>query len=349
MNHSSDVVIVGGGVIGCATAYYCTRRGLSVTLIDKPRRGRATSASAGGTWPLGESLGLGCGIIFYKTLLEQGHVPDGALGPEQLPECFLDFSLQSNDMFPQLAADLAERGFDCEFEETTLLYVLLEEADVLFAKALLTTYPRDKSMMEWLTTEDLARAEPAVVTNNEGALRFKSDDQVNPYLFAESMREAARSLGANIVTHTDVTGVVMEGNRVVAARTSHGDYPCKYLVNAAGAWAPKIGDMAGVDLPVAPVRGQIVGTTTLPDVLNACLCTSDCYLAQKKHGEIIIGSTTEEVGFNHGTTPGGDGISRYRRRPRAAVFAQRRGQAGVEWVSARLTRRAPHPRPRGRS
>lgn len=58
--------------------------------------------------------------------------------------------------------------------------------------------------------------------------------------------------------------------------------------------------MVGMEIPVRPGRGQIVGTETLPKVLSACLSTTDCYLAQKGHGEIIIGSTTEEVGFDVG-------------------------------------------------
>ena len=62
------VVVVGGGVIGCAVAYYAARRGLDVTLVDTPKRGRATSASAGGLWPIGESVGLGCGVIFAKAM-----------------------------------------------------------------------------------------------------------------------------------------------------------------------------------------------------------------------------------------------------------------------------------------
>ncbi|MEX2594497.1 MAG: FAD-dependent oxidoreductase, partial [Anditalea sp.] len=55
--------------------------------------------------------------------------------------------------------------------------------------------------------------------------------------------------------------------------------------------------------PVYPVKGQIVGTETLPKVLSACISTNDCYLAQKQHGEIIIGSTTEETGFDVEVTP----------------------------------------------
>ena len=64
---TADVIILGGGVIGCAVAYELARRSVDVLLIDKSLPGRASSASAGGLWPLGESVGLGCGIIHHKT------------------------------------------------------------------------------------------------------------------------------------------------------------------------------------------------------------------------------------------------------------------------------------------
>src|SRR5487761_203746 len=109
MTRAPDIVVVGGGVIGCAVAYYAAKRGLQVTLVDQPKRGRATSASAGGLWPLGESIGLGCGVIFYKTQLAEGKISEGT-GPAQLPRTFLDFAIQSNAMFPSLAEELRETG-----------------------------------------------------------------------------------------------------------------------------------------------------------------------------------------------------------------------------------------------
>ena len=83
MSHSPDVIVVGGGVIGCSVAYYTARRGLLPSSICPSEAAR--SASAGGLWPLGECLGLGRGVIFYKTLLAKGTVQEGANGPEQLP------------------------------------------------------------------------------------------------------------------------------------------------------------------------------------------------------------------------------------------------------------------------
>jgi len=163
--------------------------------------------------------------------------------------------------------------------------------------------PCGQSLTEWLSPEELAKAEPAVTREVRGALRFNGDDQVNPYRLADSYRAAALALGATFVTHTEVTGLRIESGRVVGAETAERSFPCDVVVNAAGAWAQDIARMIGLEIPVRPVRGQIVGTEALPKVLSACLSTTDCYLAQKKHGEIIIGSTTEEVGFDAGVTP----------------------------------------------
>jgi hydrogen cyanide synthase HcnC len=304
MNRSPDVVIVGGGVVGCAVAYYAAKRGLNVTLVDQPKRGRATSASAGGLWPLGESVGLGCGVIFHKAQLAKGTVSAGESGPAQLPRSFLDFALQSNAMFPALAEELRETGgMDVELERTSLLFIMYDEGDESFARSLWEHCPSGRPLTNWLTPEELAKAEPAVTRKARGALRFNSDDQLNPYRLADAFRAAARSLGASIITHTEVTGLSVESGRVTAVETAAGLLPCDLVVNAAGAWAAQIGRMAGVDIPVQPVRGQIVCTETLPEALSACLSTTDCYLAQKRNGEVIIGSTTEEVGFDTGVTP----------------------------------------------
>lgn len=304
MSGSPDVVVVGGGIIGCAVAYYCAKRGLRVTLIDQPKRGRATSASAGGLWPLGESIGLGCGVIFYKALLAKGAVPKDSHGPTQLPRSFLDFAMQSNSMFAPLADELREvGGMDFEFERTSLLFIMYDEEDVAFATPLWKDCPCGRSLTEWLTPDDLAKAEPAVTRENRGALRFNGDNQVNPYRLADAFRAAARNLGAKIISHTEVTGLTVESRRVTAVQTATRQFPCDFVVNAAGAWASQIGQMAGIEIPVYPVRGQIIGTETLPKILSACLSTNDCYLAQKHHGEIIVGSTTEEVDFDTGVTP----------------------------------------------
>jgi hydrogen cyanide synthase HcnC len=303
MKEHSAVVVVGGGVIGCAVAYFAARRGLDVTLIDTPKRGRATSASAGGLWPMGESVGLGCGVIFAKALLASGGAGVGGHGPGRLPASFLDFALTSNAMFPGLAAELrAEAGMDVEFERTSLLFLMYDEGDESFARGLWDDYPDQRSLFEWLTPDEVAAAEPALTRGVRGALRFHGDDQVNPYRLADALRAGARALGATVLPHTEVTGVVRAGSHIVGVETADRTIGCEVLVNAAGSWAGRVAALAGIDVPVMPVRGQIVCTETLPKTLTACVSTTDCYLAQKRHGEVIVGSTTEEAGFDAGTT-----------------------------------------------
>lgn len=303
MTKSVDVLVVGGGIIGTAVAYYAAKQGLSVTLVDLPKRGRATSASAGGLWSLGESVGLGCGVIFYKAMVAKGAMPEGAHAPPQLPRSFLDFAMTSNALFPELAEELRDRaGMDIEYERTSLLFLMYDEGDETFATRLWKDCPCGRSLSEWVTAEDLAKAEPAITRDVRGALRFNGDDQVNPYRLADAFREGTRALGGTILTHTEVTAVRVDKKRVTAVETTAGSLPCRLMVNAAGAWAADIGRMVGIDIPVHPVRGQIVGTETLPNILSACISTTDCYIAQKQHGEIIIGSTTEEVGFDEGVT-----------------------------------------------
>ncbi len=298
------VVIAGGGVIGCSVAWYAARRGLEVTLVDRPQRGKATTASAGGLWARGEAVGLGCGVILYKkALAERGAaaVPP----PQPLPRAFLDFALASNALFPELARELlAEAAIDIEFARTSLLFLLYDAGDVAYAETVCRPGSYGGDAVERLSPEDVARAEPAISSAIRGALRVRGDDQVNPYKLAQGLEAAARARGARFLSGVDVTGVHVENGRVRAVGTDAGEIPCDVLVNAAGAWAPEVARLAGVDhLPVRPVRGQIVCTEHLPPLLSACVSTTECYLLQKRHGEILIGSTTEEVGFAPGVPP----------------------------------------------
>jgi hydrogen cyanide synthase HcnC len=297
------MVIVGGGVIGCAVAFYAAKRGLRVTLIDQPKRGRATSASAGGLWPVGESVGLGCGVIFHRTLAANSRLSEDSQAPRLLPACFFEFSIRSNAMFPRLAEELVETtGVDVEWDRSSLLYVMFDEDDLAFARTIENSYPGSERQVDRLTPGEVARCEPEVARTNVGAMLFHGDDQVNPYRLADALRAGAQAHGARFLPQTNVVGLSVQSGRITGVETSEGLIPCERVVNAAGAWAAQVGRMAGVELPVCPVRGQILGTESLPKRLNACLSTADCYLAQKRHGEIIIGSTTEDVGFETGVT-----------------------------------------------
>jgi hydrogen cyanide synthase HcnC len=111
--------------------------------------------------------------------------------------------------------------------------------------------------------------------------------------------------GAEFHHDTRVTALRREGERIVGVDAEGEFYPAGTVINAAGAWSGELAATAGLRVPVYPVRGQIVLTQALPRAMNACLSTSGCYIAQKLHGEVLIGSTTERVGFDVSVTPQG--------------------------------------------
>lgn len=318
MTRSADVVVVGGGAIGASTAFAIARRGVGVTLVDADTPGRASSASAGGLWPLGESLGLGCGVILHAVQraeaaagadAPEAHGAGDDSGPEPLPRGFMDFLSASNLLFPALAEELRGcGGVDIEAESGTgLLYLLYDEAQVRHARRIVDHVraggdgARARDVVEEWTPEQVRERDPLVTTDLLGAICFPGDNQVNPMLLAEGLKRGATARGARFVADARVTGFEMRDGRVTAVVTTRGTIPCGAVVNAAGAWGAEVARLAGIEIPVFPVRGQIVCTETLrAGTLRSNLSTNACYILQKTHGEVIVGSTTERSDFGTG-------------------------------------------------
>jgi hydrogen cyanide synthase HcnC len=304
MKRHHEVIVVGGGVIGCAVAYELSKRSVKVLLIDKSLPGRATSASAGGLWPLGEAVGLGCGVIYHAAAADAGEQGSADPShPEALPEAFREFLVQSNARFPQLSEELrAGSGVDIEYQPGTgLLFAIYNESDLAFVEQVARSMPAE-ARLDRLSAEEVGRLEPQLTHDLLGGALLAGEHQVNPMALAEAFKRAAMQLGTEFRHHVQVTALRRQGQRMLGVETADGFLPCGWVVNAAGAWAGPLAATAGLSIPVFPVRGQIVLTESLPRVLNSCLSTSSCYLSQKQHGEVLIGSTTERVGFDVSVT-----------------------------------------------
>ncbi|MGI9290419.1 MAG: NAD(P)/FAD-dependent oxidoreductase [Gammaproteobacteria bacterium] len=292
-----NIVVVGGGVFGCMVTYMLSRHGCKVTLIDKDLPGKATSASAGGLWAVGESIGLGCGVIFHA----KDDTVTTDVGPEPLPREFMDFLLESNRYFPTLTREFEQHtGIYVETEsDTGLLYVIYNDAEYEYANSLLSWLGDSDVAVEELSRKQVCAREPLLTTQQQGGIFFPGDNQINPMLLADAARRSAVALGATYQNDTQVTGLRMQGGNVAGVETNKGDFDCDVLVNAAGTWSGQLAAMAGLQLPIFPVRGQILCTEAMSSqTLKMNLSTSDCYILQKAHGEILIGSTTEFSGYD---------------------------------------------------
>jgi hydrogen cyanide synthase HcnC len=300
LNSHQDVIVVGGGVFGCAVAYELAKRSVNVLLLDQSLPGRATSASAGGLWPVGEAVGLGCGVIYHAA--QESENSSGS-APEPLPNVFRDFLVASNNRFPALADDLREQtGIDIELTAGVgLIFLMYTPDEQGIVDSIARSLPQD-DVLEILTPEEVVELEPTITRDIVGGALLPGEHQVNPMQLAEAYKRAAIAAGAKFRHDTRVTGFRRKNDRVVGVEIGDEFLSGDVTVNAAGAWSAELAATAGIELPVFPIRGQIVLSESLPEVLRGCISTSECYLTQKMHGEILIGSTTDRAGFDVSVT-----------------------------------------------
>jgi sarcosine oxidase subunit beta len=274
----SDVVVVGGGVIGTAAAYYLARAGRSVTLVE--RRGLGQEAS-------GANVGL--------VTLFSGHSFD-----EPDPGPVFSLTRASADAYLTLGDEV---GLDIEYERSGGVVFAETEDRLAVIRRAYEGYRRHGVPVEWLDAAGVRDCEPAFFSDRVlGGVFCPLNGQINPLMLCRAFARGARQHGATVLLGTAVENVYHARGRVRAVRTSEGDIPCEAVVNAAGAWAAAIAEMVGLAVPVAPARGQIVLTEPVPRFIRRVVSGSEPSARQTRRGNVIIGSTVEDVGFDKRVT-----------------------------------------------
>ncbi|WP_018157907.1 NAD(P)/FAD-dependent oxidoreductase [Demetria terragena] len=282
MNGAADVVVIGAGAVGAAVAWYATRAGLSVEVLERGSIVSGTSSACEGN------------------LL----VSDKEAGPE------LDLALYSHHVWN---TDLAEYAHLWEFEAKGGLVVSSSAAGAAGLAQLANRQRRAGVMVQDVAADEIHDYEPHLVEGMAGAAFYPQDCQVQPMLLAAHLLRLAREGGARVRTQTEVTGIIRAGERVVGVQTERGDIAAGLVVNAAGTWAGEIAAMAQVRVPVLPRRGFILVTEPLPPTVFHKVYSGE-YVASTqssdeglqtstvvegtKSGTILIGSSRERVGFD---------------------------------------------------
>ena len=302
-----DVIIVGGGVIGCAIAYYLAEAGTQVTILERGEIG-------------GEASGASAGILAPLELtLEQGSL--------------LDLCLASMPLHPSLADTLRqESGIDVEYLRSGILRVALsdEDADDLHA---LVEHQRPQGVMQWVDAEALRRLEPRLAAAR-GGVYSPHLHQVNPHRLTQALAQAAVARGAALRQGGAVTGFVTSGSRVTGVRTGEGRMMAGHVVLAAGSWTAALGRRLGATLPVRPMRGQMLAFADFSSPLRHILLGEDRgYLAPKANGFLFVGSTVEDVGFRRNTTA--KGLAGLRRMAATLVPSLAYAEVASDWAGLR--------------
>lgn len=282
MNSASDVLVIGAGVIGAATAYFATQQGLTVTVLDKGLPASGTSSACEGN------------IL----------VSDKELGPE------LELTRYSLGVWH---GDLAEHKRLWEFESKGGIIVASRESSLASLNRVMAAQARYGVVVEKLDPGTLRNAEPNITPDALGGASYPEDCQVQPMLVAAHLVRLATDAGARFVADTPVNGFLRSGDRITGVRTPRGDFSAGSVVNCTGTWAGELAALAGVNVPVLPRRGFVMVTEPLPPMVHHKVYaaeyidnvgSSDAGLQASPvvegtpSGTILIGSTRERVGFD---------------------------------------------------
>ena len=234
---TADVVIIGGGVMGTSTAYHLALKGCrNVLLLERePFFGiQATGKCAGGIrYQFGTEINVRLSLL----------------------------SLPMLDRFEE------ELGQPIDLRYCGYLFLLTNPADVAAFRQNVEMQHRLGVMTRWLEPEEIARMVPLI--NLEGVLAgtfHERDGLADPNSVVQGYVSGARRLGARLLNDVEVTGIEVAGGRVQGVVTNRGKVAAPVVVNAAGPWAGEVGRMAGVEVPIVPIRRQIVVTGPIPEV-----------------------------------------------------------------------------------
>lgn len=285
---TSDVLVVGGGIIGLVTAWRAAQRGLATAVVDPEPGGGAAQVAAG--------------MLAAVTELHYGE------------QTLLGLNLESARRYPDFAAELSElTGHDLGYRRNGTLAVALDADDRAHLRELHALQRQSGLESEWLSGRDCRRLEPMLAPGVRGGLRVDGDHQIDPRRLAGALVAACERAG--VVFHRDWAerlSVVRERASGVVTRAGVA-LGAEQVVLAGGSLSGRLAGVPDEVLPpVRPVKGQVLRLTVpkryapfLSRTVRAMVRGSQVYLVPRENGELVVGATSEELGWDTTVTAGG--------------------------------------------
>lgn len=283
MSSNPDVIVVGGGVIGCSIAFHLAKLGVRVVLLERDQLGSGASGAA-----------------------------SGLLKPNYDTDSFARFSMESLGMFSSLAKELKDLGgVDIELARSGYLYVALNEEEAVELRSWGDSLRRTGADVEWLDYNAVHELEPQLNNAAVGGVYLTEACRVNNQRLSEAFARAAMSLGVRVQQGVEVVDLLRTSTSVIGVRTYDHRLSAGHVVIATGAWSGSTASWLGVTnqpesiVPVRPVKGQNLKLRLTSGGIKTGIHGLWGTMVPRNDGAVLVGATTEEVGFDSRVTAEG--------------------------------------------
>ena len=274
---SAEVVVLGGGVFGCATAHYLSKEGVKVTIVERDAVGSHAS-----------------GFAFGSLNVYSGPGIPGPVFPLAKEAC---------RMHKTLSPELQERtGIDPYYEKGIRLSLAFSEEDLKGMKSAIEWQQKEGLKAEIIDGDEVHRIEPRINEEAIGAALLGEWNGVEAYRFVLALMQSAEKMGTTL-QHGTAVGIKRNGGRPSAVLLETGEIPCDTVVIAMGPWSGEVSQWLDFPVPVEPLKGQILRLQLDDEPLACGIAYREGHVGSKPDGLTWCGGTEEKVGFNETLTP----------------------------------------------
>ena len=232
LKKSADVVVIGGGIIGCSIAYNLAKKGSKVIVVEKRERVCAGASGA-----------------------NSGAVPLSLFGPPESP--IIPLVKESVNRYGGLSEEI---DYDIECQKAGLLTCALDEKQYQAVKKHAEGLQKNGIKVRMLDGDEIQKLEPALSKSIVGGSEDEESYLLNPFKVTYGYARAAKKLGAEILLSTETQKIEVEKGKVTALVTDKGKIGTEFVVDSAGPWSGEIGKMVGLTIPIEPIKGQVIIT-----------------------------------------------------------------------------------------